>query len=81
MTPLAAIVDWDALLEVVVASFVAGIGAPSAFAIAILGAARFADFRSDGRSVAAGLFAALTVAALAFCAAAVVFGIVLVASK
>jgi hypothetical protein len=81
MTPLAAIVDWDALFDVVVASFVAGIGAPSAFAIAILGAARFADFRSDGRSVEAGLFAALTVAALAVCGTAVVLGIVLMASK
>ena len=39
---IATIVDWEALLQVILASLIAGIGATVAFSLAILGAIRFA---------------------------------------
>lgn len=73
--------DGRALLEVVWASLVAGIGVTAAFALAILGTSRFGDTRRDGRPVEAAAFALMTVAALAACAAAVVLGIVAMTTK
>jgi hypothetical protein len=81
MGPLATVVDTDALLETIAASFVAGVGLTLAFAVAILGAARFVDLRAEERHVAAGAFAALGVLALAVCAAAIVFGIVIMTTE
>lgn len=75
-----AIVDGSDLWQTVAASFVAGIGVTSAFSLAILGAARFADATRDGKSFAAAAFAALTVAGLLVTLAAVVIGITLMAS-
>ncbi len=79
--PLASIVDWGALGQVVLASLVGGIGVTVLVSLAIAGAARSIDARRDGSSVAAtvlGLAAGLAVAA---CAAAVVGGILLMTSK
>jgi hypothetical protein len=61
---------------VVVAAFVAGIGVTSVFALSVLGATRLADMRKEGRSVAAGTYAVVTIVGFAACVAAVVLGIV-----
>ena len=71
---LAAVVDWEALLDVVVASLVVVIGVTIMFSLAIYGATRFAEVRRDrharpGRSAtrcsrSVGL--AVTAAAVAF---------------
>ena len=45
---LATVVDWEALLDVVVASLVAGVGVTITFSLAIYGATRFAEVRRDG---------------------------------
>jgi hypothetical protein len=78
---LAAVVDTGALLKTVAASLVAGIGVTFAFALAILGAARFIDMRSEERSVAAGAFAVLAVTALGACGLAIAFGIIVMTSE
>jgi hypothetical protein len=78
---LATIVDTEALLKTIVASFVAGVGVTLIFSLAILGASRFADLSRDGRPVAAVAFGALAVVALAAAAAAVVIGIIVMTRK
>ncbi len=80
VVPILAI-EWKALLETVIASFAAGVGVTIVFSLAILGAARFADARRDGRTVVATAAAGLTIVALAGSAAAIAFGIVVMTSK
>ncbi len=75
-----AAVDVSDLLQTVAASFVAGIGVTTAFSLAILGVARFADARRDGRPASAVAFATLAVAGLVVTFGAVVLGIALMAS-
>ena len=79
--PIAAIVDWGALLEVVWTSLLGGIGVTAIFAVAILGATRAVDLRQGGNPVAAGAYGVLTALALAAVAAAVVFGILVMTQK
>lgn len=78
---LATIVDWSALAKVVEYSLVLGIGVTTVFSLSILGATRFFEMRRDGRMVAAGMFAFVSVVASAVCVAAVVLGIVELAKK
>jgi hypothetical protein len=78
---IATVVDTDALLQTIAASFVAGVGVTFAFALAILGAVRFVDLRAEERPLAAGAFAALAIVTLVICAAAIVYGIVVTASE
>jgi hypothetical protein len=81
MAVLAAIVDGDALVDVVWTSLLAGIGVTATFAIAILGATRAADLGRDGRVAEAVLFGVLGALAVVAVAAAVAFGIVVMTSK
>jgi hypothetical protein len=75
------IVDWKTLGKVVVYSIVTGVGISLAFSLAIVGAARFADMRRDGRAVEAGGYAVLLAVSLAVVAAAVVIGIIVMTKK
>jgi hypothetical protein len=76
-----AIVNWGALGKVIVASLVAGVGATLCFSLAIMGTTRFAELRRDGRSTAAGAYAALGLLGFAVTIAAVVAGIVVMTKK
>jgi hypothetical protein len=78
---IATVVDWAALRDVVVASLAAGVGVTVAFSLAILGLARFADMRRDGRAFEGWAYAGLAIAGLAVSATAVVYGIILMTSK
>ena len=78
---LATIVDTEALLKTIVASFIAGVGVTLIFSVAILGASRFADMNRDGRSGAAVAFGLLGLVALLAAGAAVVVGIVVMTRK
>jgi hypothetical protein len=78
---IATIVDWAALRDVVIASLAAGVGVTVAFSLAILGLTHFSDRRRDGRVAGAWAFAGLAIAGLAVSVTAVVFGIILMASK
>ena len=78
---LGTVVDWDALRDVVIASLAAGVGVTVAFSLAILGLARFADMRRDGRVAEAWGYAGLAIMGLAVSATGVVLGIILMVSK
>ena len=75
------VVDWDALLEVVWVSLLAGIGVVVLYALALLGATRAADFSREGRVGEAAIFGVLCFVALAAVAASVVYGIIIMTTK
>jgi hypothetical protein len=72
---IASIVDTDALLQVVWVSLLAGVGVPSCYALAILGASRTVEYGRDGHTAQAVLFAVVGVLGLAVVIASIVFGI------
>jgi hypothetical protein len=72
------LVDTEALVESVVAAAVVGVGVIVAFALAVYGAARFADERRTGASGSATFAVVLTLVALAACAIAVAAGLVII---
>jgi hypothetical protein len=78
---LATVVETKELLQTVAASLIAGVGVTVMFSVAIYGATRFADLSRDERPGAAFGAALLAVVALAVCAAAVVFGVIVMTSK
>jgi hypothetical protein len=78
---LATVVDWDALLDVIVASLVIVVGVTIMFSLAIYGATRFAEVRRDDHGGAAVGYAALVVVGLAVTGAAVAFGLYEMLSK
>jgi hypothetical protein len=71
----AAVVDWDALLTVVWASLIAGIGVTAAYGLAILGGTRAVDLGRDGRVGEAAIFGVVGVIGIALVIAAIGFGI------
>jgi hypothetical protein len=73
---VSAIIDWDALLTVIWASVVAGVGVTAAFGFAILGATRAVELRRDGRPAEAAIFGVVGAAGGVTVIAAIVFGIV-----
>jgi hypothetical protein len=75
------VVDWNALLDVVWASLVGGVGVTIAYAIFILGATRAVDLRRDGHALAAVAYVAVAGLAFATVVAAVVLGIVFMTAK
>ena len=78
---IATVVDVEALLKVIVASLVAGIGITAVFSIAVHGATRSSDMRHSDRPVAASAYGVLAVVGTLACLAAVAFGIVLLTRK
>jgi hypothetical protein len=76
-----ATIDWDALLTVVWASLLAGIGVTAAYGLAILGATRAVELGRQGRVAEAAIYGLLGGVGLATVLAAVVFGIVVLTDK
>jgi hypothetical protein len=74
---IATIVDWDALLQVIWVSLLAGVGVTAAWAFALVGATRALELGRDGRVGAAALYGAVGVAGVAIVVGAIVFGIVI----
>jgi hypothetical protein len=81
MSLAAKLVDTSALLNVVWASLLAGVGGTAAFSVAIVGATRYADMRRSGRVVEAWMFAALGGVGLAMVLGAIVFGVYEIVNK
>lgn len=77
---LAAIAS-NALLKMLYSSLIAGIGVSLVFAIAVLAAIRSGERRRDHRAGAAIGLGVVAAGALLICAAAVVYGVFLVAHK
>ena len=78
---IAAIVDGDALLQVVWVSLVAGIGLTLVFSLAIAAGARAGSARRAGAGGAALGWYALTGICCLLCAVAVVLGVAVMLSK
>jgi len=76
---MASIVDTDALLTVVWASLLAGIGVTAAYGFAILGAVRAVELGRAGRPGEAAIFAVVGAVGVATTIGAIVFGIVVLA--
>jgi hypothetical protein len=77
---IASIVDTDALLQVIWVSLVAGVGVPSCYALAILGATRTVELGRDGRVAEAALLAIVGIVGFAVVIAAIVWGILMLVS-
>lgn len=78
--PLAAVVEWDLLLQVVWTALAAGLAVTIAVSCAILGATRAADARRDGDVLDTIIYSALFVAGLIGSLGAVVFGLFVLTS-
>jgi hypothetical protein len=76
-----ALIDSGALVKMIYTSISASIGIAVIFSTAILGAIRATDLRRASRTGAAAAYAALAALALLLAAAAVVYGLVLIAHK
>lgn len=76
-----AVVDWGALLSVLWASALGGIGVTAAFAIALYGAVRAVDARRGGQLPLAYGYWTLMTMALALVLAGVAFGVLVMTSK
>jgi hypothetical protein len=74
-----AIIDWDALLQVLWVSLVAGVGVTAAWGFALLGAARAMETGRAGRSGEAALYAVVGVLGFVVVIGAIVFSIVILA--
>jgi hypothetical protein len=74
---IATVVDWDALLQVIWVSLIAGVGVTAAWAFALLGATRSLENGRDGRVPEAVLYGVVGAAGLAAVVAAIVYGIVI----
>jgi hypothetical protein len=74
---IATIVDWDALLQVIWVSLLAGVGVTAAWGFALVGAARALEFSRDGRVAVAVVYGVLGVVGVATVVAAIVFAIVI----
>jgi hypothetical protein len=74
---IATIVDWDAILQVIWVSLLAGVGVTGAYAFALLGSTRALESGREGRVGIAIGYAAVGVLGLAIVVGAIVFGIVI----
>lgn len=75
------VIDWAALLNVLWASLLGGVGVTAVFSLTLLGATRAGDLRRDGRAAAATAYAVLSAVAGVVVLAALVFGVVVMTSK
>jgi hypothetical protein len=74
---IATVVDWDALLQVIWVSLLAGVGVTAAWGFALLGSTRALEMGRDGRVGEAAIYAVIGVAGFLAVVAAIVFGIVI----
>ena len=74
---IATIVDWDALLQVIWVSLLAGVGVTGAYGFALLGSTRALESGRQGHLGIAVGYAAVGVIGLAVVVGAIVFGIVI----
>ena len=78
---MATIVDTHALLSVIVASLLAGVGVTVVFSLVIVAATRSAELERAGSRAGAVILAALSVIGVSACLAGIAFGIHVMASK
>jgi hypothetical protein len=74
---IATIVDWDALLQVIWVSLLAGVGVTGAYGFALFGTTRALESGRGGNAAGAVAYAVVGVLGLAIVLGAIVFGIVI----
>jgi hypothetical protein len=74
---IATVVDWDALLQVIWVSLLAGVGVTAAWGFALLGTTRALENGRDGRLGEAVIYGAVGTVGFAAVIAAIVFSIVI----
>ncbi|HKP22036.1 MAG TPA: hypothetical protein VJT68_10990 [Thermoleophilaceae bacterium] len=74
---IATVVDWDALLQVIWVSLLAGVGVTAAYGFALLGSTRALESGRDGRLGGAISYAVVGVVGFAVVVGAIVFGILI----
>jgi hypothetical protein len=74
---IATVVDWDAVLQVIWVSLVAGVGVTAAWGFALLGSTRALELGRAGRVGEAAIYGVVGLAGLVAVVAAIVFGIVI----
>jgi hypothetical protein len=74
---IATVVDWDALLQVIWVSLVAGVGVTAAWGFALLGSTRALELGREGRVAEAAIYGVVGVAGVVAVVGAIVFGIVI----
>jgi hypothetical protein len=74
---IATVVDWDALLQVIWVSLVAGVGVTAAWGFALLGATRSLESGRDGRTGGAVAYGVVGVAGVVAVVGAIVFALVI----
>ena len=74
---IATVVDWDALLQVIWVSLLAGVGVTAAYGFALLGSTRAIESGRDGRLGGAISYAVVGVVGFAIVVGAIVFGILI----
>ncbi len=72
---IAAVVDWDALLQVVWVSLVTGVGISALFSLVIYGTDKAGDLRRHGRGGLATAYATFAVVAFLLFAVGVALGV------
>jgi len=77
---IATIVDWGALGQTIIAAIVGGVGVAFTFSLAIYGVARIVEGERDPNSGPPIAFALLALLGLAATAAAIAFGIIVMAT-
>jgi hypothetical protein len=80
MSPLASIVDTDALWKIVVAAFAGGAGVVIAFGFVLLGRSRYQQAR-EGDVAARTTAVLVAIVGGVFCAAALIVGLVAMTKK
>jgi len=78
MKVLSTIVDVDTLWQTIWSATLAGVGVSVIFALTVLGVARSADHRREGRTTVASAYGLLGIAGLAATLVAIVWGILLI---
>lgn len=77
---IATVVETKELLQTIAASLVAGVGVTASFSLLVYAATRFADMRRDERPLLAAAAGSLAGVSLVVTIAAIVLGIVVMAS-
>jgi hypothetical protein len=72
---IATVVDWDAILQVIWVSLLAGVGVTAAWGFALVGATRSLEHGRDGHAVAAVAYGVVGFTGFAVVIGAIVFGL------
>jgi hypothetical protein len=74
---IATVVDWDAIVQVIWVSLLAGVGVTAAYGFALLGSTRALEHGREGRLGGAISYAVVGVLGFTVVVGAIVFGIVI----